>query len=55
MEKYRESQRELHCIVVYLVKAHDRVPREELWYCVRTSGLAKYVRRRTSMRAVTLW
>ncbi|MCJ8728282.1 hypothetical protein PDJAM_G00002700 [Pangasius djambal] len=28
-----------------LEKAYDRVPREELWYCMRTSGVAeKYVR-----------
>ncbi|KAK3523423.1 hypothetical protein QTP86_032736 [Hemibagrus guttatus] len=29
----------------YLEKAYDRVPREELWYCMRKSGVAeKYVR-----------
>ncbi|KAK3553861.1 hypothetical protein QTP70_012697 [Hemibagrus guttatus] len=28
-----------------LEKAYDRVPREELWYCMRKSGVAeKYVR-----------
>ncbi|KAK3516856.1 hypothetical protein QTP70_027072, partial [Hemibagrus guttatus] len=34
-------------IYVYaaLEKAYDRVPREELWYCIRKSGVAeKYVR-----------
>ena len=30
MEKYREGQKELHCILVNLEKAYDRVPREEL-------------------------
>ncbi|KAK3570792.1 hypothetical protein QTP86_026343 [Hemibagrus guttatus] len=32
-------------LMVYLEKAYDRVPREELWYCMRKSGVAeKYVR-----------
>ena len=45
MEKCRERQRDLHCVFVDLGKAYDRVPREELWYCMRKSGVAeKYVR-----------
>ncbi|KAK3543841.1 hypothetical protein QTP70_030074, partial [Hemibagrus guttatus] len=45
MEKYRDGQRELHCLFVDLEKAYDRVPREEPWYCMRKSGVAeKYVR-----------
>ncbi|KAK3553472.1 hypothetical protein QTP70_003516 [Hemibagrus guttatus] len=45
MEKYRDGQRELHCVFVDLEKVYDGVPREELWYCMRKSGVAeKYVR-----------
>ena len=45
MEKYREGQKELHCVFVDLDKAYDKEPREEVWYCMRKSGLAeKYVR-----------
>ena len=44
MEKYREGQRELHCVFVDLERAYDRVMREELWYCMRKLGIVeKYV------------
>ena len=42
MEKYRKGQ--LHYVFMDLEKAYDRVPRKELWYCMRKSGMAeKYV------------
>ena len=45
MEKLREGQRELCCVFVDLEKVYDRVPREELWYCMKKSGIVeKYVR-----------
>ena len=44
MEKYREGQRELHCVFVNLEKAYDSVPWEAVWYCMRKSGIVeKYV------------
>ena len=44
MKKYWEGQRELHCVFVDLEKAYDRVLQEELWYCMRRSGIVeKYV------------
>ena len=45
MKQYREGQRKLHCVLVDLEEAYDRVPREELCYCMRKSGIVeKYVR-----------
>ena len=44
-EKYWESQKELHCVFIDLEKAYDRVPRDEIWYCMRRKGVSeKYVR-----------
>ena len=44
MENYREGQRELHCVLMDLEKADNRVMQEKLWYCMRKSGMAeKYV------------
>ena len=44
MENYREGQRKLHCVFIDLEKAYDKVLREELWYCMKKSGMGeKYV------------
>ena len=45
IEKYREGQRELHCVFVDLEKTYNKVQKKELWHCMRKSGIAeKYVR-----------
>ena len=45
MEKYKEGQRELHCLFVKLEKAYNRAPREELWNFVKKLAIAeKYER-----------
>ena len=40
MEKFREGQSELHCLCrLGEQKAYDRVPREEMWFCLTASGV----------------
>ena len=42
--KQRECQKELHCVFMDLEKVYNRVPREELWYCMKKSVMEeKYV------------
>ncbi|KAK3559648.1 hypothetical protein QTP86_013601, partial [Hemibagrus guttatus] len=54
--EYRDGQRELHYVFVNLEKAYERVPREELWYCMRKSGVAeKSEWCRTCMRGAGQW
>jgi len=44
-EKYREGHKELHSMFIDLDKAYDRVPREELYWCMRTINVSeKYIR-----------
>ena len=44
-ERYREAQQDLHCVLIDLEKANDRVPGEELYWCMRNKGVPeKYIR-----------
>ena len=44
MQKHREKQKELHMVFIDLEKAYDRVPRQEVWRCMREKGVPeKYV------------
>ena len=44
MEKHREKKKELPMVFIDLEKAYDRVPRQEVWRCMREKGVPeKYV------------
>ena len=44
MEKHREKQKGLHMVFIDLEKLCDRVPRQEVWRCMREKGVPeKYV------------
>ena len=42
-ERCREGQGGLYCVFVDLERAYDGVPREELWYCMKKSGMVEGV------------
>nr|XP_027218789.1 uncharacterized protein LOC113811277 [Penaeus vannamei] len=45
IERHREMKQGLHMVFIYLVKAYDRLLRQELWRCMRRRGMPeKYVR-----------
>ena len=44
-EIYRKGQQDIHCVFIDLDKAYDRVPREELYWCMRDKGVPEqYIR-----------
>ena len=44
IEKYREGSKDLHCVFINVEKAYDRVPRQEIWNCLRLNGVEeKYI------------
>ena len=40
-ERYREGQQDLHYVFNDLEKAYDRVPREELYWCMRDETVVR--------------
>ena len=45
IEKHRESQKDIIVIFIDVEKAYDRVPREEIWRCMRQRNVPeKYVK-----------
>ena len=44
MENHLKKQKGLHMVFIDLQKAYDRVPRQEVWRCMREKGVPeKYV------------
>ena len=44
-ERYREGQQDLRNVFIDMEKAYDKVPREELYWCMRDKGVPeKFIR-----------
>ena len=41
IEKHREMQKKLHLVFIDPEKAYDRVPRQEVWRCLREQGVSE--------------
>ena len=45
LEKWTEGQKAVHCAFINLEKAYDRIPKKELWECLRLAETSKcYIR-----------
>ena len=45
LEKWTEGQKAVHCALIDLEKAYDRIPSEELWECLRSAETSEcYIR-----------
>ena len=45
MKKWSEGQKAVHCVFIDVERAYDRIPREEMWKCLRLAETTEcYVR-----------